>query len=99
MKGVQPERGCTSGGVYVPCIYSHARWELPWTTQIFVVVFVLRLFSADYLPFVLILCMLSGPRSVSNWGKRRGLGNLKKDIFKGLLNSYTGCTAVINELI
>ena len=22
-------RGCTSGGVYVPCIYTHARWELP----------------------------------------------------------------------
>ena len=21
-------RGCTSGGVYVPCIYTHARWEL-----------------------------------------------------------------------
>ena len=20
---------CTSGGVYVPCIYMHARWELP----------------------------------------------------------------------
>ena len=22
--------GCTSGGVYVPCIYTHARWELLW---------------------------------------------------------------------
>ena len=22
-------RGCTSGGVYVPCIYMHAMWELP----------------------------------------------------------------------
>ena len=22
-------RGCTSGGVYVPCIYMHARCELP----------------------------------------------------------------------
>ena len=21
--------GCTSGGVYVPCIYTHASWELP----------------------------------------------------------------------
>ena len=21
--------GCTSGGVYVPCIYTHTRWELP----------------------------------------------------------------------
>ena len=21
--------GCTSGGVYVPCIYTHARWKLP----------------------------------------------------------------------
>ena len=21
--------GCTSGGVYVPCIYTHARWEIP----------------------------------------------------------------------
>ena len=20
---------CTSGGVYVPCIYMHARWEFP----------------------------------------------------------------------
>ena len=21
--------GCTSAGVYVPCIYTHVRWELP----------------------------------------------------------------------
>ena len=21
--------GCTSGGVYVPCIYTYARWDLP----------------------------------------------------------------------
>ena len=21
--------GCSSGGVYIPCIYTHARWELP----------------------------------------------------------------------
>ena len=31
--------GCTSCGVYVPCIYSHARWELPQATQVFVVLF------------------------------------------------------------
>ena len=29
-----------SAGVYVPCIYSHARWELPYgTEQVFVVVY------------------------------------------------------------
>ena len=32
--------GCTLDGVYVPGIYSHARWELPYATQDFVVVFV-----------------------------------------------------------
>ena len=25
----RPEDVCTSGGVYVPCIHTHARWELP----------------------------------------------------------------------
>ena len=30
-----------SGGVYVHCIiYSHARWELPYSIPVFVVVFV-----------------------------------------------------------
>ena len=29
IKHLEPVRGCTSGGVYVPCIYTHARWELP----------------------------------------------------------------------
>ena len=33
-------KGCTSGGVYVPCIYSHARRELPQANRVFVVVFV-----------------------------------------------------------
>ena len=27
---------CTSGGVYLTCIYSHARWELPTVTQVYV---------------------------------------------------------------
>ena len=36
-------RGYTPGGVYVPCIYSHARWELLQATRVFVVVFVWRL--------------------------------------------------------
>ena len=33
-------RGCTSSGVYVPCIYTHARWELLQATHVFIVVFV-----------------------------------------------------------
>ena len=40
---------CT-GGVYVPCIHTHAthaRWELPKATQFFVAVFVLRISSAN----------------------------------------------------
>ena len=40
-------KGCTSGVVYIPCIYSHARWELPWETQVFAVVFVWHLLSAN----------------------------------------------------
>ena len=36
-----------SGGVYVPCIYSYAKWELPLATQVFVVVFVWCLSRAD----------------------------------------------------
>ena len=36
-------RGCTSGGVYVPCIYTYAGWEFPQATQVFVVVLVWRL--------------------------------------------------------
>ena len=27
---------CTSGGVHVPCIYSHAMWEVPYMIQVFV---------------------------------------------------------------
>ena len=36
----------TSGGVYVPCIYTNASWELPLATPVFVV-FVWRLPSAN----------------------------------------------------
>ena len=36
-------RGCTLDGVYVSGIYSHARQELPYATQVSVVVFVSRL--------------------------------------------------------
>ena len=34
-------------GIYVLCIYLHARWELPQTTQVFVVLFVRRLWSTN----------------------------------------------------
>ena len=40
---------------YVPCVYSHARWELPLATRILVAVFVWHLSSADELPCVLTL--------------------------------------------
>ena len=40
-------RGYTSGGVYIPCIYSHARWKLPQVTQAFVAVFVWYLSSTN----------------------------------------------------
>ena len=40
-------QGCTSGGVYVPCVYTHARWELPEVTQVFVVVLVLCILSVN----------------------------------------------------
>ena len=39
MHKMQMFRGCNSGGVYVRCIYSHARCELPKVNQIFVVMF------------------------------------------------------------
>jgi len=58
--------GRPSGGVYAPCIYTHARCELPQATQVFVVVLVLRISSGNYLPCVLILHERSGPRSVSD---------------------------------
>ena len=34
------KRGCTSGGVYVPCTCMHAKRELLKTTWVFVVVLV-----------------------------------------------------------
>ena len=40
---------CASGGVYVPCIYTHARWELLCAAQVFVVL-VWRLLSTNDLP-------------------------------------------------
>ena len=40
-------------GVYVPCIYPHARWELLQATQVSVVVFAWCLSSSDYVPSVL----------------------------------------------
>ena len=55
-------RGCTSRGVYTPCIYTNARWELPQ-----------RLRSLRYVvralinSLVLILHERSGPRSVSDF--------------------------------
>ena len=42
------------GGVYKPCIYTHAKWELLCTTQIFVVL-VWRPLGANDLPCALIL--------------------------------------------
>ena len=38
---------CSSGRVYVPRIYTHARWELPSATQVFVAVLVWGLSSAN----------------------------------------------------
>ena len=32
------KQGSTYGGIYLPHIYAHARWELPQVTQVFVVV-------------------------------------------------------------
>ena len=40
------KQGSTCGGIYIPCIYSHARWELPQVTQVFVVVSVCDVFWA-----------------------------------------------------
>ena len=34
-----PSRRYSPGGFCVPCIYQHARWELPQATQVFVAVF------------------------------------------------------------
>ena len=34
-------------GVYVPCVYSHARWELPLATDVFAVVFIWLPSSSD----------------------------------------------------
>ena len=59
-------RGCTSGGIYAPCIYSQARWELPSATRVFVGVLVLRISSVNYLP-----CVLIGPLVGYNLEPRR----------------------------
>ena len=45
-------------------IYTHAGWELPWTTPVFVVL-VLCILSSNELPCVLVLHKHSGPHSVS----------------------------------
>ena len=44
---VELQGTASSGGVYVPCIYMHARWELPYATQVFVVVIALRILSTN----------------------------------------------------
>ena len=46
---------CTSGGVYVPCIYTHARSELP-----------LLCLCDVFLALINSLVCCSGPRSVSD---------------------------------
>ena len=52
-------RGRTSGAVYLPCVYSHARWRLPSNRNpVFVVVFVGRFSSANQLPCLLIYHIL-----------------------------------------
>ena len=50
-------KGCTSGGVYVPCIYTHAGWELLQATRVFVVVLAWRIFERWFIP----LCVLILP--------------------------------------
>ena len=42
-----PFWGCTLDGVYVPGTYLRSRLELPYATQVFVVVFVSRLLNAN----------------------------------------------------
>lgn len=51
--------GCSStpGGVDVTCISTHARWELQQATEVFVVVLVWCLLSANQLPCVLMLLL------------------------------------------
>ena len=43
---VELQGTASSDGVYVPCIYMHARWELPYATQVFVVI-ALRILSTN----------------------------------------------------
>ena len=47
--------------IYVLYIYSHASWELPWATQVFIFMSLCGVcFIANLLPCLLILCKLSG---------------------------------------
>ena len=62
------KRWYTAGGVYVRCIYTHARWELPKATQVFVVVLVWRISRANCRPCVLI----QNKTNFRNWTKNRG---------------------------
>ena len=62
--------GCTSGGVCVPCICSHARWQLPSAIQIFVVCqlwCMQRMSSAFNSDCLLILHTRCRPYSVSDF--------------------------------
>ena len=38
--------GCASGGVCVPCVCTHAGWELPWAARVFVVLVLCWAFRA-----------------------------------------------------
>ena len=46
---------CTYGRVYVPCIYMHAKWELPQVIQVFVAVLVWHLSFFSYLIIIIML--------------------------------------------
>ena len=55
--------GCTTGGVYVPCMYSHAGWELLQATWVF---FLLCLCDVFWAVSNSLVCKHSGPTSVSD---------------------------------
>ena len=57
--------GCTTGGVYVPYIYLHVRWELPYASRVFGVAFFISFecrlppLGVNFSIFVLFLSFLS----------------------------------------
>ena len=85
-KGVNNNnRGCTSGRVYVPCFYTHARWELQQATQVTLLLYLCYVF------WVLINSLVCWFGAIKNLSLLAVASPCTSELFEKTAESQEGC--------